>query len=131
MITRVGSVAERSQEGLALLFTETTQSASVGDADLGHGASCLDLADARKRFENRKNLDTSNKFIGTGKIENLTERQFTGLQLVLDHGSGSTRFSGFRERGLPLFWSEYRRLRHGRDHSRCPKAIVRASLGSV
>jgi hypothetical protein len=30
-----------------------------------------------------------------------------------------------------LFWSEYRRLRHGRDHSRCPKAVVRASPRSV
>ena len=73
MITSVGSVAERGQEGLALLFAKTAQSASVGDADLGHGASGLDLADARKRFENRKNLDTSYKFIGTGKIENLTK----------------------------------------------------------
>jgi hypothetical protein len=65
MITGVRSIAKRGQEGLALLFTETAQSASVCDTDFGHSASCLDLADTGKRFENRENFDTGNKFVYT------------------------------------------------------------------
>ena len=91
MITRVRSVTERGQEGLALLIAETAQSTGVCDADFGHCASCLDLADTRKRFEDRKNLDTGNKFIGSREIEHLTKGQLARLQFVLDNGRPRSR----------------------------------------
>ncbi len=125
MITSAESVAERAQQGLALLIAQSSESTCVGNADVGHGSTSFDLSDTGKLFEDGKHFDTGNKFIGTGKFENLLEGEFPRFQLVLDDGTGSTSFRSLRERGLPLFRSESRRLRHGEDPSRCPPTPVR------
>src|SRR5580700_6841255 len=78
-----GSARSLFEQRLALLGTESLQSAAVADADRLHEAPGLHLAETRQGLEDRDHLHLADGLVGVRLSEKVRQGKRAHLELVL------------------------------------------------
>src|SRR5579871_4600076 len=119
------------EQGVALIGAEPLYPARVGDADLLHQPTGLDLAQPGERLQHGKHLHLPDDVVAVGLVEHLTEGDRAHLQLVLDLGPLAPGGGRLLQGGLTPFGREGGRQRHGRNRSRPDLHPLRPRDGQV
>src|SRR6476619_3590966 len=106
----MASLAELIEQRLLLHSAETLDATIVGDPDVFHDLSSLDLADAGKGFEQGHDLELADG--DALRCESLSDGHRTVLQLVLQFSASGAGLGGLGQSGRALFGRELRRCCH-------------------
>src|SRR5690606_18267046 len=110
-----GLSGELGEESGTLPFTQTAETAVVGDLVLLHDPLRLDLAGARHGGEQSLDFDPPDDVVFLGAFEDLCQGDGAGLEQLLQLGPYPARLGSLGEGGGPLLVSQFRRL-HRSSH---------------
>src|SRR5689334_6016193 len=95
-----GGSAKLLAQGLTLLLAEALDPAVLGDADLLHQPTGLDLPDAREGLEEGDDLEATDGVVRVGPVQGLVQGERAHLELLLHHGEGLTGLGRLLQRGF-------------------------------